>query len=110
MANWGKTRSSRPIKSHSLAYTGSGTVFTTFFTYPTDQIRVVSQVTGYFTVQETTSITMPSSSSASGAQMPAQTFLSANVAAESLTVSPGMLFAFASTSTSSGYVSIVEMG
>lgn len=109
MSNYfGKQPSSRPIRSQTLNYSGSGTAVSTTFASETWQIRVFSQVAGYGSLFESTS-TVPTTAPPSGTQQPAQIPIGANLVGEYLGVSPSLIFAFSSTSTSSGFVSLVEM-
>jgi hypothetical protein len=109
MSNYfGKTPSSRPIRSQTLNYTGSGTLVSTTFAAETFQIRVFSQVAGYWSIFESTTTT-PTTAPPSGTQQPAQVPIGANLAGEYITVSPSLIFSFSSTSTSSGFVSLTEM-
>jgi hypothetical protein len=101
MAFFEKQHSSRIIKSQVLGWTGTGTVISTNFSSETFQIRVNSQVGGYFAVDNLG--TLPTTAGATG------TLLSANVEPEFVTVTPGMLFSFSSTSTSSGTVGVSEL-
>jgi hypothetical protein len=70
----------------------------------TYQIRVTSQVAGAIAVDATGLSSTWVSTTGGGA------FLPANVAPEFITVSPSEILSFSSTSTSSGVVSVVEMG
>jgi hypothetical protein len=103
-----KQFSSRPIRSQTLNYTGSGTVVSSGFASECWQIRVFSQVAGYWSIFESTS-TVPTTAPPSGTQQPAQVPIGANLLGEYIAVSPSLLFSFSSTSTSSGFVSLVEM-
>jgi len=104
---YGKQPSSRPLRTQTLNWTGSGTLVSTTFASETFQIRVFSQVAGYWSVFETTG-TVPTTAPPSGTQQPAQVPIGANLAGEYITVSPSLIFSFSSTSTSSGFVSITE--
>jgi hypothetical protein len=98
-----KQPSSRPIKYQVLAYAGGGTsVPSTNFASETWQIRVVSEVQGWLTIGDGTSV---SCTAQSGSMK-----INANTDEEYLTVSPSQMAAFNSTSTATGMVSIVEMG
>jgi hypothetical protein len=101
MTNFPKQFSSRPIVYQNLSYAGSASVPSTNFGKETFQIRVVSDVAGYLTIGDGTSV---SATAQSGSLK-----VSANVAAEYFTVTPGQMCAFISTSTSTGNISISEM-
>lgn len=101
MSNYlGKQLSSRPIIYQNLSYAGSASVPSTNFSKQTNQIRIVSDVAGYLVIDDGTSV---SATAQSGSMK-----ISANVAAEYFTVTPGQMAAFISTSTSSGNVSLTE--
>ena len=107
MANYiDKQRSSRPNIYQALAYGGNATsVPSTNFGPQTFQIRVVSEVQGWLALGPgTTSGTTLSATAASSSLK-----ISANVNGEYFTVTAGMMAAFNSTSTSTGFCSIVEM-
>jgi len=53
MSYFEKARSSRPLRTQTLNYAGSGTAISTTFASQTYQIRVWSQVAGYWSVVET---------------------------------------------------------
>lgn len=96
-----KQGSSRIGKTQILNYAGSGTVLSTPFLSATQQVRIFSQVGGWCTIDNTTGLI---SSSTGGV------LLSANTAAgDYFTVTPGQAFAFSSTTTASGSVSVTEM-
>ena len=98
-----KQPSSRPIKYQVLAYAGGGSsVPSTNFASETWQIRVVSEVQGWLVIGDGNSV---SCTAQSGSMK-----INANTDEEYITVSPSQMCAFNSTSTSSGMVSIVEMG
>ena len=102
---YSKQPSSRPIVYQALAYTGNATsVPSTNFSAQTYQVRVVSEVQGWLAFGPgTTSGTTLASVVASSSMK-----IQGNVDEEYITVTPGMMCAFNSTSTSSGFVSIVE--
>jgi len=97
-----KQPSSRPIKYQVLAYAGGGSsVPSTNFTNETWQIRVVSEVQGWLVIGDGTAVSCTAQSGSMKIQ--------GNVDEEYLTVTPGQMCAFNSTSTSTGMVSITEM-
>ena len=107
MANYiDKQRSSRPNIYQALAYGGNATsVPSTNFGPQTFQIRVVSEVQGWLAIGPgTTSGTTLTCTVASSSLK-----INGGTDEEYLTVSPGMMCAFNSTSTSTGFCSIVEM-
>lgn len=109
MSNYfGKASASRPLRTQTLNWTGSGTLVSTTFASETFQIRVFSQVAGYWSISESTS-TVPTTAPPSGTQQPAQVPIGANLVGEFICVSPSLIFSFSSTSTSSGFVSVAEM-
>lgn len=101
MANFEKQHSSRPIKYQVLAYTGSASVPSTNFSSETFQIRVVSDIAGWFVIGDGTGV---SATAQSGSAK-----INAGTDEEFWTVTPGQMCAFNSTSTSSGCVSVTEM-
>src|SRR3974390_1017397 len=102
MTYFEKQHSSRIMRVQNLAYAANQTsvLASTKFTAQTYQIRVVSQITGYFTVGDSSSITATTS---------ADLIVLANTDAEYFAVTPGQWCAFNSTSTSTGYCSVTEM-
>ena len=92
--------SSKSLSPQVLAWTGSGTVVSTNFAPETFQIRVTTQVPGWFAIDNLG--TLPTTAGATGSYLPS------GIEAEFITCSPGMLFSFSSTSTSSGSVSVCE--
>jgi hypothetical protein len=103
MSNYfGKQPSSRPIKYQTLAYGGGGSsVPSTNFGTETYQVRVVSEVQGWLVFGDGTSV---SCTAQSGSMK-----INGSVDEEYITVTPGQMCAFNSTSTSTGMVSITEM-
>jgi hypothetical protein len=98
-----RQHSSRPIKYQTLAYAGGGSsVPSTNFTSETFQIRVVSEVQGWLVIGDGTAV---SATAQSGSMK-----INANVDAEYFTTTGGQMCAFNSTSTSTGMVSICEVG
>jgi hypothetical protein len=98
----GKIPSSRLNKQQSLTWTGTGTLVSTNFGSETFQIRVASQLAGWVWVDNLG--TVPTTAAGNGAWFPNTTL------SEVFTVSPGQIFAFSSTTTSSGQiVSLTEL-
>jgi hypothetical protein len=95
---------SRVIKMQNLAWTGSGTLVSTNFTGQTYQVRVIAQTAGWFAIDNLG--TVPTTAGGNGVFIPASA-----AGGEYFTCSPGMLFSFSSTTTSSAspWVSISEM-
>ncbi len=113
---YSKQPSSRPIKYQNLQY-NSATVISTFFGPSVQQIRVAAQIGGWGTINQTTSDSiMASSAGAVGMIITAGTTSANSVVytqsgpAEYFTVTPGQFFTFSSTSTSTGAISVTEMG
>jgi hypothetical protein len=106
MTYYAKQPSSRILRHQNLSYAGSASVPSTPFSSETFQIRVFSQLAGFFTVGDVsaTAGTTITATTASGIPIAAST-----AAGEYWTVSPGQQFAFISTSTSSGNVGVTEM-
>jgi len=92
--------SSRIINNQNLLYVGS-VVQSAAFGPETFQIRVISQIAGFFLIDNSTTL---SSVGTNGNTLPLST-----VGGEYFTTSPGQNFQFGSTSTSSGVVSVSEM-
>jgi hypothetical protein len=105
MANYQlKQSSSYPIRYQVLQY-NSATCFSTNFGTETSQIRVLAQLQGWVTINQSTGDSIIASS-AGGTGM----IVAANTAAgDYFTVRPGQIFTFSSTSTSTGAVSVTEM-
>ena len=101
---WDKQPASRLIKPQALAWAGTGTVVSTAFTGETFQVRVCSQVAGWFNVDVTGQSSTPTTAGGIGYFIPAST-----VGGEYFSVSPSMILSFSSTSTSSGTISCAEM-
>jgi hypothetical protein len=102
---WGKQPSSRPNVYQVLAYAGNATsVPSTNFSAQTYQIRVVSEVQGWlaFGAGTTSGTTLACTAQSSSLK------INANTDEEYFTVSPSMMCAFNSTSTSTGMISITE--
>jgi hypothetical protein len=99
-----KTPSNYPPRYQVLQY-NSATCFSSGFGPGTQQIRVLSQLAGWGTVNQSTADSIIASS-AGGTGM----LIAANVAqGDYLTVRSGQIFVFSSTSTSTGAVSVTEM-
>lgn len=109
---WDKQPASRPITYQNLAYTGGASpstgVVSAKFGVATQQIRVISTLAGWMSIDQSTTAGSGTVGSTAipgvGMQIPAST-----VGGEYFTVTPGQVFNFASTSTSSGNISITEM-
>jgi hypothetical protein len=95
--------SSRVIKTQTLSYTGSGTVVSTNFAAQTFQVRLITQVTGYGELDNLGTIITTATRDSVGFD------LYTGQPPEFFTVTPGMLFAFSSTSTSSGTINLAEV-
>jgi hypothetical protein len=96
-----KIPSSRLIKGQVVAWTGTGTAVSTNFTNQTFQVRVATPVNGWMAIDNLG--TVPTTAGSAG------TWIAANVVGETFTCTPGEIFSFASTSTSSGSVSLTEL-
>ena len=114
---FGKQSSSRPIKYQTIAY-NSVSLGTTPFGPSVQQIRVMSQLGGWLTINQTTNDTIIATT-AGGVGMiisGVSTAFSAGTIGggsgypEYFAVTPGQIAFFSSTSTSTGTVSITEMG
>ena len=104
-----KQHSSRLGKAQGVTWAGTGTGFSTNFGPETWQIRVVTQTAGYVAVVATTADTSIPTTAVSTSVVAA--LLPANLP-EYFTVNPGMILAFASTTTSTvptPIVNVVEM-
>jgi hypothetical protein len=98
-----KAPSSRLNKYQSLQWPGTGTLVCTYFSAETYQIRVSTQLSGWIAVDNIGSV--PTSAGGTGAWFP-----NTSSVGEYFTVTPGQLFSFSSTTTSSGaWVSVCEM-
>ena len=104
MSFFTKQGSSRIIKMQMLANTQGAAVCSAPFGPSTQQIRVTSNVSGFGSVDQSTSST-GATSAGTGIIIPAHT-----TGGEYFTVTPSMVFTFASSSTSSGLFSVTEMG
>jgi hypothetical protein len=98
--SFAKQPSSRIIKQQNFAWTGTGTLVSTPFASATQQVRVFSQVGGQFALDNLG--TVPTTLGGTG------TLIAPNVF-EYVTATPGMLFSFSSTPTSSGSVNLTEV-
>lgn len=100
-----KQSSSKPSKYQVLQY-NAATCFSTNFAPGVYQIRVLSQLAGWATINQSTADSIIASS-AGGTGM----VIAANTAAgDYFTVQPGQILVFSSTSTSTGAISVTEMG
>jgi hypothetical protein len=101
MTYFNKQPSSRPIKHQVLSYGGNATsVPSTNFSSETWQIRVVSEVQGWLVIGDGNAV---SCTAHSGSMK-----INGSVDEEYITMTPGQMCAFNSTSTSTGMVSITE--
>ena len=98
-----KQPSCRVIKTQTIAYTGAGTAVSTNFTPQTYQLRISTQVTGYGSIDNLGTAITTATRDAVGFD------LYTGQPPEYLTCTPGQLFAFSSSSTSSGTINICEM-
>jgi hypothetical protein len=116
-AGFDKQPASRPNIYQNMSNAGgaspSTTIYSSKFSAGTQHIRVISTIAGWCSIDQSTVAASTSALSATvgstnipatGMAIPAST-----VGGEYFIVTPGQLFTFASTSTSSGYVSITEM-
>lgn len=114
MANyWQKQPGSHPIK-YQVLQSNSATVWSTNFGPNVNQIRVVSQIGGWGTVNDTTADSVvPTSGGGVGMIITGLTTagtISYGVGKpEYFAVNAGQIFMFSSTSTSTGAVSVTEM-
>ena len=108
-----KQPASRP-NIYRVLQCNAATVISTFFAAGTNQIRVASQINGWGSIDQTTSSVGVSSAGGTGMLITGGT-TSANptvytqVGVEYFIVTPGQYFSFASTSTSTGAISVTEM-
>jgi hypothetical protein len=96
-----KTPSSRLLKGQAIGWTGTGTAVSTNFANQTYQVRIATPIAGWFAIDNLG--TVPTTAGSAG------TWIAANTVGEVFTCTPGELFSFASTSTSSGSVSVTEL-
>lgn len=116
-AGIGKQSASRPIKYQVLNY-NSASVGSTAFSASVQHIRVMSQIGGWGTINQTTNDTVIATT-AGGVGMiitgvstgtpGAATVASGSPYPEYFAVTPGQMFFFSSTSTSTGAVTVTEM-
>ena len=101
-----KEPSSRPIIYQSILLSTPGkTNVSAPFSNGTQHIRVISQVAGYISIDQSTSATLVTSTA-----VPNGIFVPASVAvAEYFIVTPGQFLTFASTGATTGAISITEM-
>lgn len=98
-----KQHASYPVKYQKVSY-NSATAFSTTFITGVNHIRVATALAGWATINQTTSDSIIATS-AGGVGM----FIAANQAGEYFTVRPGQFLTFASSSTSTGDMSVTEM-
>jgi hypothetical protein len=108
MAKFEKATSSRILRGQVLPWAGTGTSISTFFGPQTFQVRVISQINGYISIDQTTGTSLLSTSTFSGGM-----FIAANTAnGDYLTVTPGQYLTFTSSTTGttgSSIISVSEM-
>ena len=97
-----KQHASRIIKSQGIDWPGAGTVSSTRFLAETWQIRVVTQLAGYISIVPTTADATVATTAGAGAYLPANL-------PEYFAVSPGMILSYASSTTSTLPVPIVNV-
>ena len=112
----GKQPTSRPVKYQVVQY-NSATAWTTKFGSNVNQIRVLSQLGGWATINDTTAdgviattaggVGMIVSGISTGYPAAVTTVAGISVP-EYFTVKPGQILTFASTSTTTGAISITE--
>ncbi len=114
-----KQSSSRPITYQVMQNAQGAFASSSKFGPSTQQIRVMTQMGGWATINQTTSETVIASSGGgvgmiitglSTGYPAAVTTVAGSPYPEYFTVTPGQIFCFASTSTSSGALTITEMG
>ena len=99
-----KQSSSKPNRQQVLQY-NAATCFSSGFAVGVQQIRVLSQLAGWGTINQSTS-DLIIASSAGGTGM----IIAANTSGgEYFTVQSGQIFVFSSTSTSNAAISVTEM-
>ena len=109
-----KQPASRPVAFQNIFYVGGASpstgIVSAKFGAATQQVRIISSLTGWGSLGDSTSPTTLTGTVGStnvpgtGMIIPAST-----VGGEYFTVTPGQIFGFASTSTASGTISITEM-
>ena len=105
-----KNSSNFPVRAQMLTYpggaSGGATVGTTPFGSNVQQIRVLSQVAGNIAIEQNGAVTSLTSGATGGTGI----LIAANTAqGDYFSVRGGQVLNFVSTSTSSGFVSVVEM-
>lgn len=112
-----KQSGSRPHTYQVIQY-NSATVFTTKFGNSTQQIRVMAQIGGWGTVNDTTADSVIATSGGGVGMIitglttgypAAVTTVAGSPYPEYFSVTPGQIFTFSSTSTSTGAISVTEM-
>jgi hypothetical protein len=103
-ANFAKQGSSRVIVGQPLTWAGSGTVATTNFSPQTYQLRIISQIPAWISINGSTTI-------ASTTTLAGLTFIAANTASgDYFACNPGQILVLTSTSATTGIViSVSEM-
>ena len=104
---FGKEPSSRPIVYQSVLLSTPGKInVTAKFSPSTQHILVMSQVTGYVSIDQSTSATLVTSTA-----VPNGFLISASAGtAEYFTVTPGQFLTFCTTGATTGAISVTEMG
>jgi hypothetical protein len=106
-----KQPASRPVVYQNITWLTTGgapgpKVCSAPFGVATQHIRVFSSISGWMSIDQSTSTTQATTGTIpSGVFIPAST-----TTGEYFTVTPGQLLTFFSTGTTTGYVSITEMG
>jgi hypothetical protein len=110
---WDKQPASKVLRTQSLTYTSTtSTVLTTVFSPQTYQVRVFSQIAGYCIIGDAAQVSASSLTSAgiaTGATSVAFPIPASTVGGEYFQCAPGQVFAFSSTSSATGAVSVTEM-
>ncbi len=112
-----KQPSSRPAGAtgYQVLQCTSATIWTTKFGAGVNQIRVCAQINGWGTINNTTADSVvPTSAGGVGMVISGGTTSAASVVYtaptfEYFSVTPGQIFMFSTTSTSSGAISVTEM-
>lgn len=103
-----KEPSSRPVKYQNLLIASPiVTTCSTPFMSGTQQIRVITNVAGWVSIDQSTSVTFVTSTAIPGAGL---SIPASNAGAEYFTVTPGQILTFCTTGLTTGIVSVTEMG
>jgi hypothetical protein len=107
MAGFPKASASRPNVYQNITAPAAGSIVCSNpFGTGTQQIRVISTLAGWASVDHSTSATIATSANIPGSGMYIPVSVSDGCY---LVVTPGQLLTFCSTAGSSGYISITEM-